>query len=155
MILKNVRWFNAQIYMHGGLQNPLCLQKAATTKIKWNEWGFRQTFVHREAKLGQENLLRMVRWMRWHCPPPPPHHPRHWIQNSSPGGLRPSTPPLGHWGSPQYKIFTIGLRRSLKHEVRSVVRTRDLQLSKQADLTIAPGPLSYTLILVCLSVYLF
>ena len=21
------------------------------------------------AKVGQENLLRMVRWMRWHCPP--------------------------------------------------------------------------------------
>ena len=21
------------------------------------------------AKLGQENLLRMVRWLRWHCPP--------------------------------------------------------------------------------------
>ena len=25
--------------------------------------------AHIEAKLGQENLLRMVRWMRWHCPP--------------------------------------------------------------------------------------
>ena len=27
---------------------------------------------------------------------------RHRIQNSSPGGLRPSTLPLGHGGSPQY-----------------------------------------------------
>ena len=27
---------------------------------------------------------------------------RHRIRNSSPGGLRPSTPPLGHGGSPQY-----------------------------------------------------
>ena len=27
---------------------------------------------------------------------------RHWIRNSSPGGLRPSTLPLGHGGSPQY-----------------------------------------------------
>ena len=27
------------------------------------------TFVHIQAKLGQENLLRMVRWLRWHCPP--------------------------------------------------------------------------------------
>ena len=26
-------------------------------------------FVHIQAKLGQENLLRMVRWVRWHCPP--------------------------------------------------------------------------------------
>ena len=25
--------------------------------------------MHIEAKLGQENLLRMVRWLRWHCPP--------------------------------------------------------------------------------------
>ena len=25
--------------------------------------------VHILAKLGQENLLRMVRWVRWHCPP--------------------------------------------------------------------------------------
>ena len=27
---------------------------------------------------------------------------RQRIRNSSPGGLRPSTPPLGHGGSPQY-----------------------------------------------------
>ena len=27
---------------------------------------------------------------------------RHRIRNLSPGGLRPSTLPLGHWGSPQY-----------------------------------------------------
>ena len=25
--------------------------------------------VHIQAKLGQENLPRMVRWVRWHCPP--------------------------------------------------------------------------------------
>ena len=27
------------------------------------------TFVQVEAPLGQENLLRIVRWIRWHCPP--------------------------------------------------------------------------------------
>ena len=27
---------------------------------------------------------------------------RHWIQSSSPGGVRPSTVPLSHGGSPQY-----------------------------------------------------
>ena len=32
---------------------------------------------------------------------------RHRIQNSSPGGLRPSTLPLGHGGSPQYLQYTI------------------------------------------------
>ena len=31
---------------------------------------------------------------------------RHRTRNSSPGGLRPSTLPLGHRGSPQYWIFT-------------------------------------------------
>ena len=36
-------------------------------EIKWI--GLWATFVHIKAKLGQENLLRMVRWMRWHCPP--------------------------------------------------------------------------------------
>ena len=31
---------------------------------------------------------------------------RHRIRNSSPGGLRPSTLPLGHWRSPQNIFFT-------------------------------------------------
>ena len=39
----------------------------------------------------------MVRWLRWHC-----MSSRHRIRNSNPGGLRPSTLPLGHGGSPQY-----------------------------------------------------
>ena len=26
-------------------------------------------FVHIQAKLGQDNHLRMVSWVRWHCPP--------------------------------------------------------------------------------------
>ena len=36
-------------------------------KMKWS--GPQATFVHIQAKLGQENLMRMVRWVRWHCPP--------------------------------------------------------------------------------------
>ena len=35
---------------------------------KWNEMN-RATFVHIQANSGQENLMRMVRWVRWHCPP--------------------------------------------------------------------------------------
>ena len=35
--------------------------------MKWI--GLYATFVHIQAKLGQENLLKMVRWVRWHCPP--------------------------------------------------------------------------------------
>ena len=37
---------------------------------KWNEMF--QALGHlcaHNAKLGQENLLGMMRWMRWHCPP--------------------------------------------------------------------------------------
>ena len=36
---------------------------------KMNIWNRVLGFVHIKAKLGQENLLRMVRWLRWHCPP--------------------------------------------------------------------------------------
>ena len=32
---------------------------------------------------------------------------RHRIQSSSPGGLRPSTLPLGHRGSPQYSVLHV------------------------------------------------
>ena len=45
--------------------------------MEWNEWG--NLCVH----IGKENLLRMVRWMRWHR-----------IRNSSPSGLMPSMLPL-------------------------------------------------------------
>ena len=36
-------------------------------EMKWI--GLEATFVHIQAILGQENLLRMVRWVRWHGPP--------------------------------------------------------------------------------------
>ena len=70
---------------------------------------------------------------------------RHRIRNSNPGGLRPSTLPLGHWGSPQYLIFTSERGRDILFlwnlEGQSGVRTRDLRLSKQAAaLTTAPAP---------------
>ena len=32
---------------------------------------------------------------------------RHRIRNSSPGGLRPSTLPVGHGGSPQYWVLHV------------------------------------------------
>ena len=32
---------------------------------------------------------------------------RHRIRNSNPGGLRPSTLPLGHGGSPQYWVLRV------------------------------------------------
>ena len=38
---------------------------------------------------------------------------RHRIQNSCPGGLRPSTLPLGHGGSTQYQIFASERERNI------------------------------------------
>ena len=60
--------------------------------MKWNESGFRQPLC----------TYRLI------GPGEPPEDgemtlsSRHRIRNSSPGGLRPSTLPLGHGGSPQY-----------------------------------------------------
>ena len=65
---------------------------------------------------------------------------RHHIQNLSPGGLMPSTLPLGHGGSPQYWFFYKWAFVSLKPECQSGGRTRHLQHSKQTALTTAPGP---------------
>ena len=46
----------------------------------------------------------MVRWLRWHR-----------IRNSSPGGLRPSTLPLGHGGSPQYWLHVLLVHGMSQH----------------------------------------
>ena len=43
---------------------------------------------------------------------------RHRIRNSSPGGLRPSTLPLGHGVSPQYWIFTSERGRNILFSVK-------------------------------------
>ena len=103
----------------------------------WNEWSFRPP-VHIEAKLGQEKpeyvqLNEMILLSR------------HKIRNLTLGGLRPSTLPLCHWGSPQYWIFKYCESEKetfcfLKLEGQRGVRTRDLRLSKQAALTTAPEP---------------
>ena len=94
-----------------------------TLPYYWN--GFYATCVLIYVKQGQENLLGMVRRMRWHCPPDTTHWAHdvvatlnHWRwfnvattscaqwEDSSPGCLRPSTLHLGHGGSPQYWIIT-------------------------------------------------
>ena len=38
---------------------------------------------------------------------------RHRIRNSSPGGLRPSTLPLGHGGSPQFVVAEIRFKEAV------------------------------------------
>ena len=66
---------------------------------KWNESGFRSPLCTYR--------------LNWPGKPPEDGEmiemalsSRHRIRNSSPGGLRPSTLPLGQRGSPQYWIFT-------------------------------------------------
>ena len=89
------------------------------------------------AKLGQENLLSMVRWMRWHCPPdtgfefePSRSEAEHATSRSR---RLPIILNLYEWAGKKQFV-------SLKLEYQSWVRTRDLRLPKQAALTTAPGP---------------
>ena len=58
---------------------------------------------------------------------------RHRIRNSSPGGLRPSTLPLGHAGSPQYWIFTSEWGRKFE----GILRETNTKIQPDAGLTLA------------------
>ena len=104
-------------------------------KMKCKEWGFRlPLFTY--AKLGQENLLRMVSWMRWHCPPDREFEIRALVV----------------WGWARYLSVTKA-PQNIKYLLvsgketlcffewcLSGVQTRDLRLSKQSVLNTAPGP---------------
>ena len=69
---------------------------------------------------------------------------RHMIQNSSPGGLRPSMLPLGHGGSSQYLIITRELEKDILFLLNLKVRVgfesaiSDFP-SRQPASTTAPG----------------
>ena len=63
--------------------------------MKWNESGFRPPLCTYRL-----NWARRTSWGWWDDEMT--LSSRHRIRNSSPGGLRPSTLPLGHGGSPQY-----------------------------------------------------
>ena len=63
--------------------------------VKWNESGFRPPLcTYRITGPGEPPEAGEMKGMTLSS--------RHRIRNSSPGGLRPSTLPLGHGGSPQY-----------------------------------------------------
>ena len=67
---------------------------------------------------------------------------RHRIRNSSPGGLRPSTLPLGHGGSPQYWLSHVDGEETFFVSFkppRSGTEPRTLAW-KAAVLTTTPGP---------------
>ena len=68
-----------------------------------NKWGFRPHLC-----------TYRLNWVRKTYPVGEMTLPfRHMIRNSSSGGLRPSTLPLGRGGSPQYWIFTSERRRNI------------------------------------------
>ena len=108
-------------------------------EMKEKEWGLRPPFCTNKLNWAKrtswgwwENLLRMVRWTRWHCPP----YTAFKIRT------------LTVWGRARYFFHTILSFYewaetkhcvSLKLKGQSGVRTRDLRLSKQAALTTAPG----------------
>ena len=93
---------------------------------------------HTRPTLGQENLLRMMRWIWWHCPPDK------WFEIRA----------LAVWGRARYLSVTeaphdivffcewAGKKHfvPLKLEGQSGVRTRDLRLPKPSALITAPGP---------------
>ena len=63
---------------------------------------------------------------------------RHRIRNSIPGGLRPSTLPLGHGAPHNIQSLPVSGEKhyvSLEVEGQSGVRTQDFRFSKQAVLT--------------------
>ena len=106
-------------------------------EIKW--MGFYATFVYIWAKLGQKNLLGMVIWMRWHCPPdtwfeiePCWSAAKHVISRSC---RLPTIFNLYDWGGRKHFILQ-------NLECQSRRRICYLWLSKQA-----PGPRSLVLLL--------
>ena len=97
-------------------------------EMKWMV--FYATFMHIYTKLGQENPLWMVRWMRWHCPPDTGFEI--WA--------------LAVWGRTHYFLVTETHFVYLKLEAQSVIRTRDLWMTFQTGsfnhCTRAPAPLA-------------
>ena len=73
---------------------------------------------------------------------------RHRIQNPSPGGLRPSTLPLGHGGSPQYLSDT-GSGIELKSDQENNVRIVCCQDRKRPTSKTLLPYIMHTLIFMC------
>ena len=67
---------------------------------KWNESGFRPPLCTYRLNWARRTFWGW--WDKWDDTVS-----RHRIRNSGPGGLRPSTLPLGHGGSPQYWLLHV------------------------------------------------
>ena len=70
--------------------------------LKWNESGFRPPLCTYRL-----NWARRTSWGWWDEMIEMTLSSRHRTRNSSPVGLRPSTLPLGHGGSPQYWLLHV------------------------------------------------
>ena len=101
--------------------------------MKW--MGFYAIFVHIQGKLGQKNLPRMVRWMRWNCPPYMGFEIQTWRSETEHATYR------SQRLSTILNLYEWAGKKHLKLEGQSGVQTRDLRFSKQAALPIASGPL--------------
>ena len=70
------------------------LTPRGSKEMKWNEWGFMQPLCS-TYRLNRARIETSWGWWdEWDT--------GHRIQNSNPGGVRPSSLLLGHGGSPQY-----------------------------------------------------
>ena len=65
--VKYVERWTLFITLNISIETKFCCHLVVLGEVKWNERGFRSP-LYMYAKLSQEDLLRMVRWIRWHCP---------------------------------------------------------------------------------------
>ena len=99
---------------------------------KWNEMN--RVLGHlcsHISRPGQENLLRVVRWMRWHCPPDTGFEIWKAKHATCRSRRLPTILNLHEWAERTHFV-------SLKLGGQSGVRARDLRLSRQVVLTTAP-----------------
>ena len=135
----------------------IVLQSSKGYALNW--WGWISVLALWSFYRWQEKAVCQIKWMAFLvtfariCQAGPWEPPedgemnemtlpsRHRIRNSSPGGLRPSTLPLVHGGSSQYWIFTSERGRNILFFWNLKARVGlEPAISKQAALTIAPGP---------------
>ena len=138
------RKLNVFLFLHDEDTHDITSIHCCWNNIKsviWTNTDIRLTVkitAYNVANLSQGNLLRMVKWMRWHC------------SLDTGGEIR----TLTVWNQARYLSVTedpivlslcewVGKKHcfvSLKRECQSGGRIRDLRPAKQANITTAPGP---------------
>ena len=137
--LTKLRWISEDFQVNNSSDNKVTLQgniwtERMSQKIKWDEWGLGHQCTCGLTGPGEPPEDVEIKEMALPS--------RHRIQNSSLGGLRPSTLPLGHGCSSQYFILTSERGRtifvSLKLECQSRVRSPTFQAGSFNHCTRAP-----------------